>query len=187
MTPEALVAAYRAGDRSALDRLVRDFDFIGGVEIGRLYAPGLDRDDLLQEARMAIVSAADSYDGSSPFRTFAWMVVRRRLWTTIKTATRMKHAPLNGFAPLDDLDEDGKVMHVNAISALDPPRVADGREEIRRLRRGFRILTDLERGAILGVKINGDSYDETAARLGTHPKAIDNALGRARRKLLDAA
>lgn len=146
--------------------------------------PGADRDDVRQEALIAVwgalSSALSSYDGSGTLRGHLALSVRRRLSSKLRESLRLKHGPLNealtepesgwttGTAA-EEVPQDARTGVAGAdhpsgsVSALLAP------------------LTLVERRACVGVAC-GMEY----AELGD-PKSIDNALTRARRKLRAAA
>ncbi len=70
----ALVAAAQAGDRHALDRLLRrHYDRVHAV-CRRIAGPGRDADDAAQEAMIGIVRGLARFDGRSAFSTWAYRI-----------------------------------------------------------------------------------------------------------------
>jgi len=134
------------------------------------YLPGHDRDDVRQEARIALWTAARTYRrelGTWP--AFARLVVRRRLDSLTRTANNRRNGLLTNAARDDELER----------------QAADAELELRldvaELLHAIDTLTMLERRAILGIAA-GYSYEELAGAGGT-AKQIDNAATRARRRL----
>lgn len=68
------------------------------------HLPGFDRDDVHQEARIGLWIACRDYDPSKgvPFRSWAGLVIRRRLADKFRSAKRPCHAVLT-LADRDDL------------------------------------------------------------------------------------
>lgn len=132
------------------------------TDLARLIAgdfrlPGHDRDDVHQEARIALWEAARCYDKTrGPFRPFARLVITRRLTDLVRAATcqarRAHTVPLHEGIPARD----------------DTPWLRDAAAA----------LTPLERAAV-AAKVNG-TYDFRDRRM-------ENALCRARAKLRRAA
>lgn len=164
-----------------------DFDVIErrhrGLVFGiadRYYAPGLGRDDLIQEATIGLWKACRDYDPrlGGAFAGFAALCIERQVITAVQTATRGKHSPLNTAMDLDGTaahDGDGAVLR----DALPAPGaaahdVAERRQDVRDLQAAMTRLTDTERDAVLFIA-NGGSYQGN--------KSIDNALQRSRKKL----
>ncbi|MCL2445536.1 MAG: sigma-70 family RNA polymerase sigma factor [Oscillospiraceae bacterium] len=133
------------------------------------------RDDLLQEANMAFLSAITTYQtgrGAS-LRTFVSVCVSNRLNDALR-----KHA---ATPQLEELLEN---VLPQGLSAMDPQDLYAAMEDARRLQQVMaQQLTALERNA-LQAHIDGLDYHSAAQTLGITAKAMDNALQRARRKLL---
>lgn len=182
MEPVRSLVSARAGR-------VMEFEDICKHVAGNYFAPGLDRDDLLQEARIGALKGLRDYrqgHGTS-LRSFVSHCAERQ----VKTATRAKHRALNTAllldAPAPGEDGENATWH----DAL-PERGADVvdllavRERLHEIATLFREqLTDLELGCLLG-QLNGHAYEQIAAELGVTEKVVDNALQRARWKLSGA-
>ena len=163
------------------------------------YAPGFDRDDMRQEARIALLEAVriHRHDGGASLATFARIIVRRHLMDLVTRERRLKRGADRTVALELVLDEDLRLADVLANPrAPDPLRIVVERERLATITRVLsRELSPLEREAVTGY-INGESYAETEARIvqgpeGDRPgraiytpgKVVDNALARARRKV----
>lgn len=154
--------------------------------VRQYFAPGHEREDLLQEARLAVFEALDAFRSSrGSLPSFVSLVVRRRVITAVKTATRQKHRPLNHSERVvrsEDGEEHDALDFVAAGSATDPHAVLVAREELGETLRRMDQLSDLERAAVVGFA-NGASYEELAAAERSNVKAIDNAIQRGRQRL----
>lgn len=134
----------------------------------RYFLPGGDADDLEQEALIALWVAARNYDPDSgvPFEAFAALLIRRRLWTAIKTANRGSHRMISdAYRVLDD-----------TTGAYTFDELVEAREELREITSRMGLLTELEAAA---VAISANGFHRPGGILKTH----DNALQRAKRKL----
>ena len=60
---------------------------------------GGDSEDLIQEGLVGLYKAIRDFrsDRESSFRNFAELCITRQIITAVKTATRNKHTPLNGY------------------------------------------------------------------------------------------
>lgn len=142
---------------------------------------GAEKQDIRQEAEIGLWIACRNWDpaGGASFRTFADMVVRRRLVTMLQVALREKHRPLNEALTGTVGVDDGAELLVELLpSALDTERVVVARETLARMVAAVAGLSELEREALARVA-NGDPY--------AGEKSIDNAAVRARDKLRKAA
>lgn len=89
------------------------------------FLQGADREDVEQEALVALWLAARDYDPArGPFKPYAALWVHRRLQDKVKAAGRLKHRQLTFAVSLDDVApiEDPK---------LDVPRAVEARERLR--------------------------------------------------------
>ncbi|MBP0968900.1 MAG: sigma-70 family RNA polymerase sigma factor [Oscillospiraceae bacterium] len=149
-------------------------------KISGLSLPGLDRDDLRQEAFVALFSAIESYDSSKGalFSTYAITCINNRLADAVRKASSGKNRVLNESVPLSD-EED----QVSVISEESPEETAIVREEYMQiLEKMDTILSDFER-EVLVMYSCGYKYAEIAERKNTTAKAVSNAIQRARKKL----
>jgi RNA polymerase sporulation-specific sigma factor len=181
---DRLAECAQGGNEVAFEGLARLLAPVIRQEARRFYhVPGADRDDVLQEALLALYLAVRAWDPQQPFEPFARLVMRRRLGSVLKMALAGKHRLLAG----PRLEQPVRVAGVEApLGEVIPSREAgpherlEQREQLQRLAAAARRLTELERRAVGGT-ISGVPY----AQLG-NPKSIDNALQRARRRLREA-
>jgi len=176
---ETLVGLFAHGKQSAAafdELLCRMQDVLyARVESAWQRSNGaIARDDLLQEATMACLSAVTTYQSGrgASLRTFVSVCASNRLSDALR-----KHAA----APqLEQLLESALPQ---TYAAMDPQDLYAAMEEARRLQQVMvQQLTELERNA-LQAHMDGRDYKATAQTLGVAPKAVDNALQRARKKL----
>jgi RNA polymerase sporulation-specific sigma factor len=125
------------------------------------------------------------------FRSFAELCVTRQIITAIKTATRFKHAPLNGYVSFSHTpagqEGDGECTLGDALpgpSVDDPSVCVISTEELQSL--VFSLGTGLSRleADALRLYLDGHSYEQMGEELGCDTKTIDNALQRVKRKIL---
>jgi RNA polymerase sporulation-specific sigma factor len=155
------------------------------------YLVGADRDDIVQEGMIGLYKAIRDYDPSrlASFHSFAELCVTRQIITAVKSATRHKHSPLNGYVSLSrstSMEEDGErllsdILAVKGVS--DPCEIVVSAWETDFIRSGVAEALSPFEARVLNLYTNGKSYVEIADRLGRHTKAVDNALQRIKRKL----
>jgi RNA polymerase sporulation-specific sigma factor len=113
--------------------------------------------------------------------------VTRQIITAVKTATRHKHAPLNGYVSLNrSLDDDAGSTLLDFVA--DPTSVNP--EEMISRRKFPRLvpetlhqeLTKLEL-LVVSLYLDSKTYDEIADELICGTKTVDNALQRAKKKI----
>lgn len=188
----ALVKAHRRGSQSALDALMLRYHQFVRLKASSYFIAGGDAEDLIQEGLVGLYKAVRDYrdDRQASFRSFAELCITRQIITAIKTATRQKHVPLNGYlsfsqAPNDAAD-DGDCSLADVLpgpSTHDPVNQVISSEEVDSLMACLTCtLSDLE-GRVLRLYFNGLSYERIANQLGCDCKTVDNALQRIKRKV----
>ncbi len=90
-TEQALAAALARRQEDAAEQLVREY---GGLlnAVVRRHAPGLDADDILADALLAIWQNAGRFDGQHSFRAWAAAVARYRAIDAVRRAARTRPA-----------------------------------------------------------------------------------------------
>ena len=158
----------------------------------KYFIVGADSDDLFQEATFGFYKAVRDYDGvSSNFINFTELCVTRQVITAVKTANRYKHTALNDYLSFYDRvpGAEDEEIDFRLRSALVSPgplveELVGSKVALPGLVEFMRTsLSPLEIEALRGY-LEGDTYKETAAKLNGDSKRIDNALQRARRKIL---
>lgn len=103
-TLKSLVELVNAGDKDALEELVRSIqDRIYGLAIRMLYQPA-DAEDATQEILVKVITRLDSFRGESSFTTWVYRVASNHLLTTHKR--RAERLELN-FEKYEDLIDEG--------------------------------------------------------------------------------
>ena len=176
-----------SGDREAEESLVARYMRLVRSCARPLFLAGGDSEDLIQEGMIGLLSAIRQFDpdGGTGFRSFAEHCIRMRLYSAIKSASRLKHLPLNNGVSLEQLSEDSP-MQLSAIQDVlrcDPEELVLARERTEELYSELlQCLSGMEK-KVLSLYLEGLSYREIALRLGKEEKSIDNAVQRIRRKL----
>jgi RNA polymerase sigma-H factor len=188
----ALVHAYRRGSQGALDALMLRYHQFVRLKASSYFLAGGDAEDLVQEGLLGLYKAVRDYrdDRQASFRSFAELCITRQIITAIKTATRQKHVPLNGYlsfsqAP-NDASDDGDCSLADVLpgpTTHDPVNQVISSEEVDSLTACLtHMLSDLE-GRVLRLYLQGLSYERIANALGCDCKTVDNALQRIKRKV----
>lgn len=186
LTDDQLSQRLRKGDKSAFDALVTRYASFVRSKASAYRQTGLEEEDLIQEAVLGLLSAAESYDNQTgaSFQTFAGICIERRLLTACRSAARQKHIPLNQYVSLnDEIDRKLAESQLASIDLMNPENLVISREDMKRVRRRIeQTLSGLE-FKVLALYLSGRTYEEIAEKLSVSPKAVDNALQRIRRKL----
>ena len=175
------------GDRDAEDSLAARYLRLVRICARPLFLAGGDSEDLIQEGTFGLLSAIRNYDPAdgASFKTYAEHCIRMRLLSAIKSASRLKHVPLNDGISLEELSEDpgADISTFPELIRYNPEELILAEESREELNAAFsRCLSRFEI-KVLDLYLEGLSYREIADRLYRDAKSIDNAVQRIRRKL----
>ena len=182
-----------------LQKLASDGDTMAEEALAERYLPlvnscaksltlfGGEGKDLSQEGVFGLLSAIRSFDPSNgaAFRTYAEHCIRMRLLSAVKSASRLKHFPLNDSMSLEQLSEESDPRLSAVLEELhrNPEDVVLARESQEELYKALsECLSKYER-KVFSLYLDGRSYQEIGAQLGKNIKSVDNAVQRIRRKL----
>lgn len=190
LTDEELIGLIHEGNRSALEYLIIKYERIVRYKATTYFLIGSDREDVVQEGLIGLYKAICDYDDNklASFKAFADLCITRQLITSIKTATRLKHSPLNSYVsiykPLEGDEPDRIFLDIIASGvSIDPQELLINKEHLENVQALLnKVLSPLER-EVLPLYLDGVSYEEIANRLKRSEKAIDNALQRIKRKV----
>lgn len=189
MSDEGIVRMANEGNILALEHLIYKYKDLVKVKAKLYYIVGADRDDIIQEGMIGLYKAIRDFrdEKTSSFKSFADICITRQIITAIKTATRQKHIPLNGYISLNKpMYKEGSSTVVETVissQAADPMELFIGKEELDAMEQKIDgILSDLEK-QVLSFYVEGRTYEEIALDLNRRAKSIDNALQRIKRKI----
>lgn len=182
-----LQALAVSGDRDAEETLAERYLRLVRICARPLFLAGGDSEDLIQEGTFGLLSAIRRYDrqDGASFATFAEHCIRMRLLSAIKSASRLKHFPLNDGISLEQLSEDPgtDILSLPELVRHNPEDLILAKESKEELQAAFsRCLSKFEI-KVLDLYLEGLSYREIAERLCRDAKSIDNAVQRIRQKL----
>lgn len=188
LSDQALQALAAAGDSDAEEALAERYVRSVRICARPLFLAGGDSEDLIQEGMLGLLSAIRQYDPTAnvPFKTYAELCINRRLYSAVRSASRLKHLPLNNGVPLDSiLSEESQPQATNYPEAN--RRITEeqvlARESEKELHSAFSQYLSGFEAKVLQLYLSGLSYAEMAAQTHKSEKSIDNAVQRIRRKL----
>jgi RNA polymerase sporulation-specific sigma factor len=178
-----LIVAARNGDTDAFAVLFRQYRPRVFILARKYFAPGSDRDDLLQEATIGFFKAIRDFRGDrGTFGAFAELCVRRQVITFVKTATRQKHAALNSAISLDaPIFSESDEPLIGRLAAKEDVIAEIDTDSYDFLSLLLQRCSGLERG-VLSMYSRGYKFEEMAYELRVHWKSIDNAVWRVKVK-----
>ena len=186
-----LLALAKQGNPDAYDQLVRRYYSFVRLKASSYFLIGGDSEDLIQEGLVGLYKAIRDFrtDRESSFRNFAELCITRQIITAVKTATRNKHTPLNGYvsfssSPAGAAEGEATLDEVlPGAPAHDPVNQVISSEELRSLVAHMSTaLSDLE-SRVLSLYLDGHSYTAVGDLIGCDCKTVDNALQRVKRKV----
>ena len=182
------LAAY--GDSYAEEELVSRYMRLVSICARPLFLAGGESEDLIQEGMFGLLSAVRQYNNehNASFKTFAEWCIRNRLRSAVKSASSLKHDPLNNRVPLESILSDESQTQAVACAELfqkSPEEQVLARENKKYTEQLYLSLVSMlskYEKAVLTYYLEGLSYKEIAKLTGKGDKAVDNAIQRIRRK-----
>lgn len=171
-----LLNLAKTGDDYAVSLLLNHFSSAIRSISNSYFIYGGDSEDLYQLGLIGFYEAIKKFDGSRTveFSKFMKICVHSKIIDAIKEANRKKHSPLNTAVGIDN---------VQVVSSMDPEKRFIVREQLLSVYSAIDFkLSDYEK-RVLNLYIDGLSYKEIAARVGTSLKSVGNAISRIRHKL----
>ena len=194
-----LVNRAKAGNQAAFKRLLKMVEPDLKKIAPHFFIVGGDKEDVMQELRLGVYKAVNSYDCTkdTTFKNFCVnLVCKRHLATAIASAKRMKNSLLNDSVSLDApfiLNDDGN-FHSLGDYIPDKKNPFDESPEVNLVediivKEELEInstmllhkLTSLEAEIFVEYGQNS-SYKEISQTLQVPAKCVDNALTRIRKK-----
>ena len=194
-----IVNRAKAGNQAAFKRLLKMVEPDLKKIAPHFFIVGGDKEDVMQELRLGVYKAVNSYDCTkdTTFKNFCVnLVCKRHLATAIASAKRMKNSALNDSVSLDApfiLNDDGNYHSLgdyipdkkNPYDESPPVNLLEDiivREELEiNSELLMDKLTPLEADIFVEYGLNS-SYKEISNNLSVPAKCVDNALTRIRKK-----
>lgn len=175
---EELASRFQGGDDRAFVELAGRMMPMLRFEAAHIYCNGADDDDLVQEAMMALLTAARRYraHGGASFATFCRVCVKNRLLNAAKSL-QTPESPQEDEQLYSAVDRDD---HLHNSGFED--RYDDRENDAALLSRLKATLSPLEYRVMI-LHLAAYTYQEIALSLHVSPKSVDNAMQRIRRKL----
>ncbi|MDR3584279.1 MAG: sigma-70 family RNA polymerase sigma factor [Desulfosporosinus sp.] len=182
-----MLEAARSGNEEALNAIIQHYEPEVRMIACKYFLPRADYDDLIQEGRIAIYRAILSYDLNLeiPFLHFLRMVIKRKLIDSLRKYTRQKHVNLNEAFSLNNVISESEEADFLSLlrNTEDPESMVIANDEARSMIHGLnKDLSSLERLVFEHYFLQGFKQREVSEHLGLHPKSLDNAIQRIRRK-----
>lgn len=190
LTDEELAVMAQSGDVGATEYILDKYKGLVKARAHAYFLIGADHEDIIQEGMIGLYKAIRDFreDKQSSFSAFADLCATRQIVTAIKSATRLKHTPLNNYISLnkpiyEDESEKTLIDLLAETIVSDPEQIVINDESFKHISDEiFKCLSKFEK-SVLRLYLDGKSYHEISSVLGRTSKSIDNALQRIKRKL----
>lgn len=176
---DQILSYAQSGDISMLNLAVQKYRQIVEVTANRFADSPMEREDIVQEGMIGLLAAVKSYDSTkgASFRTYARICIENAIHSALRKYYRLKDIPVQNVIEY----QEEEIPLDSGFDSAEDTYIAQ--ESVSLLTKVLQQnLSDFE-NEVLRLHIVGCSYDEIAKRLSKTPKAIDNALQRARRKI----
>ncbi len=174
-----LIKRAKEFDESALEDIFRLFRPIIKKMSLKYFFAGADKEDVVQEAMIALFGAIRSYnpEKSDNFTAFASHCIELRLKSVVKTSLRKKHSPLNLSVSIDE-----NPLITDSAPYSDPEEEYINNERFVTINEQLKsVLSDYEL-SVVSLLILGMNASEIAGILKKDAKSVDNAIQRIRKK-----
>ena len=186
-----LIRLSKMGNMQAQATVLAKYKYLVKLKVKSYFLIGADKEDLIQEGMIGLYKAIQDFreDKDTSFKAFAELCITRQIITAIKGATRQKHLPLNQYVSLSkslDQEDDSNSSLDDIIPesyVCDPVDLMITYEEIGDIKYFFNELLSKLEATVLSLYMDGNTYQDIAAKMDRQVKSIDNALQRVKRKL----
>lgn len=184
----------RSGDDYGYEKLYDLFQemiraSVGGV-VGKYYPLHIYREDFIQEARIAMASAVESYreDQGASFATYSELLIKRRLYSLMRHLVSPSFAHMHNARSLDCCPEDRETPYDTMMTndhMTEPEYRLNYVLAEDRLTRVLQEMNAMEL-AVYSCWQNGRSYQDAADSLNLTYKSFDGRLQRVKHKVRSA-
>lgn len=185
---EVIIENIRNGDTQSATYLVEKYTQLVESIARKYFVEGSEYEDVLQEAFIGFYEAVKNYRiGSTlPFQNFAFYCIQKNIFDVIQSSHRQKRKAPAEFVSLDsEISEGRRETRLRVIDQIvhqkyiNPEDVVVIKSLVKEL---VEVLTPLEKKVLKGY-LGGKSYEEIGKEVNKEPKAVGNALQRARSKI----
>jgi RNA polymerase sporulation-specific sigma factor len=184
MNDEALQQLAVAGDLKAQDVLARRYYQLVRMAARPYFLAGGDGEDVIQEGMLGLLNAIMRYspDRNASFKTYAEFCIRRTLYTAVRGSMRQKHSPLNDSVSFESPQFDESKTQQASFGRAPEEQLIE-QEQVEEVRSALSSCLSEFESKILGLYLEGLSYNEMAEKTDKSAKSIDNAVQRIKKKI----
>jgi len=190
MEDEDVAVFAQNGNEEALEYLLYKYKNVVRSKARSYFLVGADREDIIQEGMIGLYKAIRDYkpERAASFHGFAELCITRHIISAVKSATRLKHTPLNSYVSLNksvfDEDSDRTLLDVlPPTTEQDPQELYIRRENRLAIEEKLTEILSSFEWEVLNYYLQDKSYQEISVIMHRRAKSVDNALQRIKRKL----
>lgn len=181
---EELAVLSRTDSEAGAELLRRYKKLVSAVSRKYFFNDG-NSDDVIQEGEIGVFKAMSTFNGSSPFKNYAYKCIKTSIISAIKKSNANKNKPLSNYISLYSLsvddDEDKTLLIMD--TKVGPEESVINEESESELKKFIASTLSKLEFSILTLYLEGFSYEEIANKTNRQTKSIDNAIQRIRKKL----
>lgn len=179
-----LMLACRGGDDAALAELYRRWAARLLRYLERIVKEPAVAEELLQDTFVRVLDARERYAPEARFSTWLFHIARNLACNEL-ARSRSRHPHLSADASAAGDGEAGRPRLVLVAGGPRPDDATDARREHAQFAAAFATLPERQQSALWLSVVEGHSYEEIAAALGSSVQSIKNLVHRARAGLAD--
>jgi len=178
----SLINRAKNGDDEAFYKIYEKYQGIIFIKMRKYYLFNEEKDDLIQEGRIGLFRAVQSYDRNkeASFATFASLCISRQIFTAIKRSHAQKYRILKMAT---EHFKDNQIDNIIFFQHNDPESIFLGKEKLTHLKDKLKSSLSKMEKEVFNYMILGFNYKEIADKTGRKSKTIDNTMQRIKRKI----
>ncbi len=191
LSDELLANLAKQKDDAAFGELLNRYMPFINYKSRVYFIAGMERQDLVQEARIGLYNAVMYYDAEreASFSTFACICISRKMSSAAKNCRAAKNSCLNNYISIYRDDDSLEELYEAESSFAAQDYMSDPESYMLYMELRGAVesamqsdLTKMERTCFTDY-LSGSRCAEIAAKHVTGAKSVDNALNRAKRKM----
>ncbi|MEA2284224.1 MAG: hypothetical protein QOJ21_267, partial [Solirubrobacteraceae bacterium] len=179
-TDEALVAATRAGDDGAFERLYRRYQRRIAAYVHGMVNDHGRAEDITQDVFMSALRRMRETDRPIIFKPWVYEIAKNACIDAFRRSRRAEEVSYDAEGGLAGADYGRLVSR-----SPSPDAAVDTRMSLDNLRGAFGGLSELHHDILVMRELEGLSYRDIGERLGMSRPAVESTLFRARRRLTE--
>ena len=181
------LAKLSKNDSVGLEVLMERYKTIINSQARKYFLHDGDIEDLVQEAMIGLFKAVMSFNEKGNFKTYAYTCIKNNIISAVKKSNTDKNRPMIDYVSLSSAEGDDEDKNIYMSDKnYDPERTYIEKESIGETKKIIDKTLSKFENKILGLYLQGFSYEDIGNKTGKNKKSIDNAIQRLTKKLRKA-